>query len=62
MSEGQLLEYREVLSDFALREIDGFFKNLPVVQRARWRWVFPEPGGVVAGMLMRRGPRRGATT
>lgn len=47
MSEGQLLEYREVLSDFALREIDGFFKNLPVVQRARWRWVFPEPGGVL---------------
>ena len=46
MSE-PLLDYREILSDFAMREMDSFFKGLPVVQRARFRWIFPEPNGVL---------------
>jgi len=33
----------EIFKSPALAEIQAFFKKLPVIQRARWRWVFPEP-------------------
>ena len=38
-----LLVPEQILNDAAVKEIQTFFKRLPVLQRGRWRWVFPEP-------------------
>ena len=40
-----ILAYEDVLNDSALKQVPDFFAHLPVIQRARWRWVFEEPYG-----------------
>ena len=40
-----LLDPSAVLRDEVCSELNNFFKGLPVMQRARWRWIFPEPQG-----------------
>ncbi len=43
-----LLSPEAVFKDKPLKQLAPFFKNkLGVVQRARWRWIFPEPTGAV---------------
>jgi len=42
-----LLQLEAVLKERPLAVLSTFFKKLSVVQRARWRWCFPEPANAM---------------
>lgn len=39
----QELDPMRILRPDVAKQVPAFFAKLPVVQRARWRWIFPEP-------------------
>ena len=56
----ELLDYTTILNAKALAQVAGLFAKLPTIQRARWRWIFPEPNGAMSYPRQRAHGSKGA--